>query len=565
MERAHGGRDVERPVGEGQAHGVALDERDVRERQRLLASHGDHLGRGVDGDHLLRRAARLRAQSRPCRRRRPARARLRPARGTPADARETPRGVPPRARPCAPRSRAAGLRTVSACSASDKLQCLLSGGNYPGGALFGDLVEKAADLRARRQAELVAAQQRLVRDRSARDSASAGARSMAPDEARARRAPRARCERRKRWSERGDPSAGGVGGEHRPRVAQRAAARSAAARAPGPESRRDGSRGSRRAPRGRPRRAIRRARPAGRARRAGGSPSTERRSSSPRMRSPAGCETRAAWPRTSASVAGSQRNPSSSSRRTARSRRKRIGAEDAGGDGPDRARREDRRRPPNGSTSSAAADRPRERVDREVAGGEVFLDRPGERREVHRPPVGERRPPRAVTLGEGKRRAAHRARECARRSDRVPARDVDVDDGPPEQLVAERAADDPGVTAGDRVEDQPAATSSIVELPRASRRIRANPAHELVVDRAGDAGVLLGAQAVAEQRHRRSLRPSAREARPRTSPSRPCRRRGSARRRRGPRCRSDRAGSRPRSRPARARSRSAPSATKRRP
>ena len=57
-----------------------------------------------------------------------------------------------------------------------------------------------------------------------------------------------------------------------------------------------------------------------------------------------------------------------------------------------------------------------------------------------------------MTLGQGKRRAAHRLSECARRPDRVLARDVDVDDGTPEQLVAESTADDPGVTAVDRVE-----------------------------------------------------------------------------------------------------------------
>ena len=70
----------------------------------------------------------------------------------------------------------------------------------------------------------------------------------------------------------------------------------------------------------------------------------------------------------------------------------------------------------------------------------------------------------------------------------------------------------------------------------------------------GDARVLLGEHAAADQ-HDRRRRPAARgRARRRTRPSRPCRRRAAARRRRAPASRSGRGGSRRRSRPGRSRS-----------
>src|SRR5205085_2584655 len=43
-----------------------------------------------------------------------------------------------------------------------------------------------------------------------------------------------------------------------------------------------------------------------------------------------------------------------------------------------------------------------DRVDAEIAGRQVVLDRPDQRREIDRSAVGERHPPSAVALGERK-------------------------------------------------------------------------------------------------------------------------------------------------------------------
>ena len=89
----------------------------------------------------------------------------------------------------------------------------------------------------------------------------------------------------------------------------------------------------------------------------------------------------------------------------------------------------------------------RDRVDREVACGEVVLDRRGERCEVDRPAVGERDAPRAVTHRDREGRASRALRVAARRVLRLAAGDVHVHDLPPEQPVADGAADDPGLLA----------------------------------------------------------------------------------------------------------------------
>ena len=89
-----------------------------------------------------------------------------------------------------------------------------------------------------------------------------------------------------------------------------------------------------------------------------------------------------------------------------------------------------------------------DRVEREVARREVGVDPVRERREVDRlvDALGDDTP-RAVPLGEREHRAAEASREAMCRVARIRARDVDVEDRPQEQRVADRAADDPRVLA----------------------------------------------------------------------------------------------------------------------
>jgi hypothetical protein len=95
----------------------------------------------------------------------------------------------------------------------------------------------------------------------------------------------------------------------------------------------------------------------------------------------------------------------------------------------------------------ASAERLRDRVDGEVACGEIGFDVVLKRREVHRPTVVEGHAPRSVTLGERKDRPA--VAPCRRL--RIPAGDVDIDDGSGEQLVPHRSADDPSLLARERL------------------------------------------------------------------------------------------------------------------
>ena len=62
-------------------------------------------------------------------------------------------------------------------------------------------------------------------------------------------------------------------------------------------------------------------------------------------------------------------------------------------------------------------------------------------------PVLEGHPPRAVPLRERERGAAGAPRVLARRALGLGAGDVEVDQRATEQLVANRAADDPGLLA----------------------------------------------------------------------------------------------------------------------
>ena len=99
------------------------------------------------------------------------------------------------------------------------------------------------------------------------------------------------------------------------------------------------------------------------------------------------------------------------------------------------------------------------RVDGEVAGGEVGVERPAlQRLQVDLPRLA--RPddaPAAEHVGELERRAAGRPRDPARRGPGVALEhDVDVLVGaaPAEQPVADRAADDPGARVAERVADR---------------------------------------------------------------------------------------------------------------
>src|SRR5919204_433462 len=98
-----------------------------------------------------------------------------------------------------------------------------------------------------------------------------------------------------------------------------------------------------------------------------------------------------------------------------------------------------------------ARERAGDRVDREIARRQVVLDRLGERREIHCPPVRERDPPGSVALGERERSAARAPRVCPRGAIGGAAGDVEVHELPPEQLVADGTADDPRLLAGQHV------------------------------------------------------------------------------------------------------------------
>ena len=126
----------------------------------------------------------------------------------------------------------------------------------------------------------------------------------------------------------------------------------------------------------------------------------------------------------------------------------RVGLEHAGADRPDDLLVEIAA-PVERVDVLAARERPRDRVDREIARREVRLDRAAKRREVDGSALGQCDAPAAVCGGEGKRCAVRVRRVCPGRALRVRARDVDVDHGPAEQLVADGAADDERLLVGE--------------------------------------------------------------------------------------------------------------------
>ena len=94
-----------------------------------------------------------------------------------------------------------------------------------------------------------------------------------------------------------------------------------------------------------------------------------------------------------------------------------------------------------------ARERDGDGVDREVARRQIVLDRIPQRGEVDRPPSLERNPPGAVALRERKGRAARPFRVLACGCTWIADGDVEVDDLPSEQLVADGAADNPRLLA----------------------------------------------------------------------------------------------------------------------
>jgi hypothetical protein len=102
----------------------------------------------------------------------------------------------------------------------------------------------------------------------------------------------------------------------------------------------------------------------------------------------------------------------------------------------------------------AAVERKCDRVEREVARREVRVDAVGQRREVDRPFRARRRDaPRSVALGQWKRCSTETSREPVSGSLRIGARDIEVDDGPTEQLIAHRSTDHPRLLADEDLDD----------------------------------------------------------------------------------------------------------------
>ena len=107
-------------------------------------------------------------------------------------------------------------------------------------------------------------------------------------------------------------------------------------------------------------------------------------------------------------------------------------------------------RPVEGIDERPAVKRARERVHREVARGEVFLDaRSVQRGEVDGVSVAERDPPGPVALGEREDSTVRQARVATRGRLGVRARNVDVHDLAAAELVAQRAPDHPGRRVAD--------------------------------------------------------------------------------------------------------------------
>ena len=398
------------------------------------------VGLEVDGDDLGDVRGERRTRARRCRCRRRARAR-RPTAGRSAGrALSGRRGGAPRARRSAP-------AVLSPAISSDKLQRLLSRRDRACCALLGDQLEQPPDLRAGREAELVAAQQRLARAR---------ARGRARLHRRARRRPRkasassahGSVARRKRWIARGESSAGGSRAEQRVREAAQARSRSAAARSRSPNvtaSRYSGESNARSRGDQRCRRAARagRARPGARTRRPRAARSSSRIALAGRLRRRARASLADELLRLGVEAEAElvlEPHGAQQAQRVVVEDARRDDADDAALEVGPPAERIDGSPPASGTAIALI-------VKSRVA--EVGLDRAAlERREVDGPPVVERDPPARRDCSESGKTAPPRAR--AKRAGGplgLAAGDVEVEHGPAEQLVADRAADDPGLLA----------------------------------------------------------------------------------------------------------------------
>ena len=166
------------------------------------------------------------------------------------------------------------------------------------------------------------------------------------------------------------------------------------------------------------------------------------------MRSPAGFVTKPAWSRSKRSVRRSIAKPSSSSKRTARSRRS-GSASNTPAPTARTIRASRSPRPANGSTCSPPASGRAIAliVKSRVARSSSIEPRSGVKSTVRL--SGQRDPPAAVRGGEWKRCAVRVRHVRPRRPLRLGAGDIEVEYRPSEQLVADGAADDVRLLAGE--------------------------------------------------------------------------------------------------------------------
>ena len=178
-------------------------------------------------------------------------------------------------------------------------------------------------------------------------------------------------------------------------------------------------------------------------------------------------------------------------------------------------------RPSNGSTTSPPASGHGDRVHREVACGEVGLDRAAlERREVDRPALVEQRPARRRTASESGKTASP-ARATSARAARSGSRQATSRSSTGRPSSSSRTAPPTTHASSPRedLRDHVEATHRR-RVRRARCGLESIPQTSSYVIVPGDARVVVGEHAVADQGHRRPDRQLARAARPRTSPSR---------------------------------------------
>ena len=110
-----------------------------------------------------------------------------------------------------------------------------------------------------------------------------------------------------------------------------------------------------------------------------------------------------------------------------------------------------------------------------------------------------RHPPGAVALGERECRPAETASRNGAPCPWLGTSDVQVEHGPPEKLVTNGSPDDPGLLVGQDL------SYPLIHSRHAARTPGAGveAGRDLVSDRAGDSGMVLDQDPVADERHRR--------------------------------------------------------------